>query len=172
MSKQVLDKETGEIKPVITSWRHPKSSKDYAYTQERNIIQLMDFSFNPESRELEVVETSKEDRDAYIQSFKDDCGVYNILSKYSLTGDASLLNRGGAFYADISGMPSDELNPEAASALAAEQLKALNEKYGLSLTEADLRSMTPELFEKLIGETVAKMTASTTKEDEPKKEGE
>lgn len=171
MSQQVLNKETGEIKTVITSWRKPKASSDYAYTQERNIIQLQDFSFNPESRELEVVDTSKEDRDAYIQSFKDDCGVYNILAKYSLTGDSSLLNRGGAFYADISGMPTDELNPEAASALAAQQLKALNDKYGLSLTDKELASMTPELLEKLISDTVAKLTRSESP-DEPKKEGE
>lgn len=158
MSKQALN---------IHSWRSPHDSKDSALDVGSMIIDTYDFSYNPESRELEVVKTGSEDRDAYIQSFADECGVYNILAKFSLTGDMSLLNRRPGMYGDFSGMPTDELNPEAASALAAQQLKALNEKYGLSLSAEELAGMSPEVLEKLLSDTIAKLTPT-----EEKKEGE
>ena len=91
--EKVLNKKTGEIKSLVRSWRSPHDSKESALDVGSMIIDTYDFSYNPESRELEVVKTGHEDREAYIQSFKDDCGVYNILAKFSLTGDMSLLNR-------------------------------------------------------------------------------
>lgn len=43
--------------------------------------------------EQEVVETSRIDTQEYIDSFKDDVGIENVLRKFELTGDPSTINQ-------------------------------------------------------------------------------
>ena len=65
------------------------------------IIQNKDFAWSDEIRDFIIVDGDKEDRQAYIDSFADEYGVYNVLKKYAITGDASILNRKEGFYGDI-----------------------------------------------------------------------
>lgn len=73
-----------------------------------------------------VRETSRISADEYVQSFKDDVGIENILKKVALTGDVSLLNQrqrstgvvdenGYEVLQDYTGIPGDAL--EAAQAV-------------------------------------------------------
>lgn len=52
-----------------------------------------------------VVPYSKENRQVYIESFRNDVGIINILKKVALTGDATLLNQRSI----VNGIDSTEL---------------------------------------------------------------
>lgn len=134
------------------------------------IIQNQDFSWSEEIRDFVVVEGSKEDRQAYIDSFADECGVYNILKQFAKTGDMSLLNRSEGQYIDISGLPVDELNPAKAAEIAQSSVKKLSESLGVELTSDQLASMTTEQLNELIAKAVDARVAKAA--EAPKKEGE
>lgn len=153
---------------LIRTFRCPADSKDFAIVCDAstNFIKHYDFSHDPDTHELIVVEGKTEDRDAYIQTFKDEVGVYNILAKFSLTGDASLLNQREAIYADISGLPKDELGTGVAESLAADKLAQLNAALGTSLTADDLLGMSSEAIDKLINGVVAAHTTEQPQESE------
>lgn len=162
-----VEKETGEIIPVIHTWRNPPAIK--ALKADERIIQHYGFEYDAENRCLKVVETEKEDREAYIQSFASECGVYNVLKKYSKTGDISLLQQGSAIYADLSKLPEDNLDPEGAKAAAQVALASLNEKLGLDLTLEQLQGMS----DAQIAEVVRQAAEAQAKPADPvKKEGE
>lgn len=131
------------------------------------IIEHKDFAWNDKIRDFEVVDGEKEDRQAYIDSFESEAGVYNILKKYSLTGDASLLNARAGLYVDISELPVDELNPDKLANQALSSLDKLNEVLGTSYTAEELQSMSAEEISAII-----KAKVDAEKQPEPKKEGE
>lgn len=164
---QKVDKESGEIIPVIHTWRNPPKIK--ALKADERYVQHFGFEFDVENRCLKVVKTEKEDREAYIQSFVNDCGVYNVLKKYSKTGDISFLQQGSAIYADLSKLPEDNLDPEGAKAAAKVALASLNEKLGLDLTLEELQGMS----DAQIAEVVRQAAEAQAKPADPvKKEGE
>lgn len=166
MSK-VLNKETGEV-ILCHGHYNPRDSKDFAQDCSNKIIEIYDFTFDMDSRELKVVRTGEEDRDALIQTYAKDCGVYNILAKYALTGDASLLSRRQVMTGvDLTKIPVDDLNPGAASVLAASDLEKLNYALGTHLTNEELTGMSSEELQKLISGIVeAKVKAAVKKEGE------
>lgn len=168
MSKVLSNKETGEV-IVIHTWRNPQPIVGRDYGVSHSIIQHHDFAYDPEIRGLKIIETEKEDRDAYIQSFADDCGVYNVLKKYSKTGDAALLNAKQGFYGDVSELPVDNLDPEAAKKAAAQALSGLNQSLGTELTAEQLSSMSADELNALIANAVQ---AAAAKAGEANKEGE
>lgn len=147
-----VDKKTGEI--IVTPY-----SKFMHTTVAREpgsmIIEKQDFSWSEEIRDFIVVDVGKEDRQAFIDSFKDDAGVYNILKKYAITGDVSLLNQREGFYGDISGLPVDELNPAARIAEAEKSVDALSKALGVELSSDKLASMSSDELNALIERAVA-----------------
>lgn len=159
-------KQTGEIIPVIHTWRKPKQIKKLKAVD--TIIQHYDFAYDPDIRGLKIVETGKEDREAYIQSFASETGVYNILKKYSKTGDVSLLNVREGFYADVSSLPVDELDPAKAQAEATKALGGLNKALGAELTAEQLATMSSEQINDLISKAIAAQASKV----EVQKEGE
>lgn len=167
MSK-VHNSETGEIL-VIHTWRNPKPIKGLDCSSKHSIIQHKDFAYDSEKRGLKIVDAEKEDRDAFIQSFASECGIYNVLKKYSKTGDVSLLSQKQGFYGDISELPVDDLDPEAAKKAAAQALSGLNQSLGTQLSAEQLSSMSAEELNALIANAVQ---AAAAKSNEAKKEGE
>lgn len=161
---RIIDSKTGEVSfSIKNGFCRSASSLDVGDM----IIRHKGFKYNPETMALEIVDTDKEDRQAYIDSFADECGVMNVLKKYALTGDASLLNQRELSYGDISDLPVDELNPEALQQRADATLAALNAKLGTQLTAEQLQSMSQDELLALM------IKASTPAAEEPKEsEGE
>ena len=171
MVKQV-DKETGEVKVVrslnlVVRGVHPSVGMDFSY----NIIQNHDFQWDNDKRDFVIVETDKEDRDAYIQSFAKETGIYNIMKMYAKTGDASLLNKKQGFYGDISNLPVDELNPAKVEKAAASAVKSLNKALGVNYSAEQLASMSVEDLEKVVADAISAMKAKQAPVED-KKDGE
>ena len=168
MSMLSIDKKTGEV--VITpfsKFMHETEGLDVGTM----IIQHKDFAWDDDIRDFKVVDGEKEDRQAYIDSFESETGVYNILKKYSLTGDASLLNQKPGFYGDLSDLPVDELNPGKLSEQSAESLTKLNAALGTNYTAEELSKMTAEELQAVIQQRIEELKPSN-EEGTPKKEGE
>lgn len=158
----LVDKKTGEVTiSPYSKFMHESTPMDNGSM----IIQNMDFAWSDEIRDFIVVEGSKEDRQAYIDSFADDCGVYNVLKKYALTGDASLLTRSEGYYGDITDLPQDELNPAKLMSQSQSSLDKLNSLLGTDYTAEQFASLSSEQLASLI-ESVA------TPKTEVKKDGE
>ena len=161
-----VDKKTGEVKvSPFSKFQHETVGLDTGSM----IIQNYDFSWSDEIRDFIIVEADKEDRQAYIDSFADDCGVYNVLKKFAKTGDLSVLNRVEGEYIDISNLPVDELNPRKYAEAAASSTKKLAKALGVELTEESLSKMSADELNDLIAKAVQ---ARTAKAAEAPKEGE
>ena len=161
-----VDKKTGEV--VVTPYSK-FMHETVGFDTGSMIIQNYDFSWDNDLRDFIVVEADKEDRQAYIDSFADECGVYNVLKKYAITGDASLLNARQGFYGDISELPVDELDPAGLAAKAEKSVDALSKLLGEEVTSEDLSQMSIEQLNSLIEKAVA---ARVEKSAPEKKEGE
>lgn len=165
--RKVVKQDTGEVQEVVIhTWRNPQPIK--ALKCDEKIVQHYDFAYDPELRALKIVEAGKEDREAYIQSFASEAGVYNILKKYSKTGDVSLLNQREGFYGDISDIPSDELDPAKVAAEAGRALGGLNKALGVDLTAEELSKMTAEQLNELINKAIAAQASKVVSDDKPK----
>lgn len=166
---KVLDKETGEVKEIKFRGLHKSVGFDFS----KNIIQNHDFQWDNDLRDFKVVETDKEDREAYIQSFAKETGVYNIMKMYAKTGDTSVLNKKSGFYGDISNIPVDELNPAKRTAVAEKAVKDLSKALGVDLTSDQLASMSSEELVKLVVDATAAIQAKKAQKVETeKKEGD
>lgn len=163
---QVVDKKTGEIVySPYSKFMHTVVGRDPGSM----ILEKYDFSWSDEIRDFIVVKAGKEDRQAYIDSFADECGVYNILKKFNQTGDLSLLNQRDVQFGDISDLPVDELNPAALAARAEGSVDKLRSYLGDDITPEVLASMSIEEINSLIDKVVA---ARVEKAAPEKKEGE
>ena len=148
----LVDKKTGEVSvSPFSKFMHEDKGLDTGSM----IIQNYDFGWDDKIRDFVVVEGSKEDRQAYIDSFADDCGVYNVLKKYAVTGDISLLTRGNGFYGDISDLPVDELNPSQLADKADVAVSSLSKQLGIDIASKKLASMSVEEINALIEKAVA-----------------
>lgn len=91
----------------------------------------------------DLVAVAKYNRDEYINSFRDDVGIHNILAKIARTGDMSLLNQhiGLNGENDLTGAPEDYMDavkavndakaaydslPDGLKALGVEKLVSMN----------------------------------------------
>lgn len=111
-----------------------------------------------------VVETARYNRTDYINSFRDDVGILNILKKVQLSGDATLLNQRiaqGEGLVDISNMPDNFTDAMNVLDKAQDTAKA----SGISVENAGV--MTQADFEAYIDKIVAEKLAAT----QEKKEG-
>lgn len=138
-------------------------SSEYALDASDSHIQHYDFVYD--GNKIKVVKTSIEDRDALIQSFADDVGVYNILKRFSMTGDASLLNQRKALFGDFTLLDNDDLDPVSALARSNESLEKLNHALNTSFDSATLANMSIDELNAVIAQAVA---AKTNKESEVK----
>lgn len=155
----IVDKKTGEV--IVSPYS--KFQKESTPLEVGSmIIQHQDFVWDDEIRDFKVVDTEKEDRQAYIDSFADDCGVLNVLKKYSLTGDATLLQQREAIYADISDIPADELNVAKVQAAADNSLGKLNQLLGTNYSAEEFAKLSTEELAKLISD---KATVQEKKEE-------
>lgn len=59
-----------------------------------------------------LVQTGVHDINAFVQKSKDSTMVYNILDRFSKTGDPSILDVRHGFYADVTDMPSSLLEAQ------------------------------------------------------------
>lgn len=135
-------------------------SSEYALDASDAHIQHYDFAY--EGNKIKVVKTTIEDRDALIQSFADEVGVYNILKRYSMTGDMSLLNQRKAMFGDFTLLDNDDLDPVSALARSSESLEKLNQALNTSFDSATLANMSIDELNAVIAQAVA---AKTTKEN-------
>lgn len=138
-------------------------SSEYALDASDAHIQHYDFAYD--GNNIKVVKTTIEDRDAFIQSFSDEVGVYNILKRYSMTGDMSLLNQRKAMFGDFSLLDNDDLDPVSALARSSESLEKLNQALNTSFDSVTLANMSIDELNAVIAQAVA---AKTTKESEAK----
>ena len=157
-----VNKKTGELTLSIYSKFMKKSEPLDVGSM---IIQNYDFAWDDKTRDFIVVEGDKEDRQAYIDSFKDDCGVYNVLKKYSLTGDASLLNQREGFYGDISDLPVDELNVSQVTQDAASSLDRLNQILGTSYSAEEFAALTQDQLAELINKAIPREKKDEVKDN-------
>lgn len=86
----------------INDYEEPKKLRN-------TIVDEYDFVRN-EKGELKIEKTGEYDFVEYVQSFKDETGLANILKLVARTGDTSLLNKKEGQYLDLSSMPTDELD--------------------------------------------------------------
>ena len=162
-----VNKKTGELEfSPYSKFMHDTIGRETGSM----IIIHQDFSWDNDTRDFIVVDGEKEDRQAYIDSFADECGVYNILKKYALTGDMSVLNQRQGFYGDISNLPVDDLDPARSSAAAQAAVKSLANKLGVDITSDKLASMSVEEIDSLIAKAVEAKAGKVV--DEKKGEGE
>lgn len=168
MSLQV-DKKTGEV------YYSPVSKFARATTPKKGgsmIVQNYGLSYDEKSREMVLKETDKTDLQAYIDSFAEETGVYNILKRFAKTGDVSLINAKEGFYGDISKLPTDQLNPQKMLKEASASAKVLSEKLGVKLTAEKLATMSSEELSDLITKAItAKIEASKVEKTEEKEKG-
>ena len=166
MSKSTVKTDSNGVVIFTKSHNHPSVGLDFS----KNIIQHKDFSYDNDRRDFVIVDAEKEDRDAYIQSFADETGVYNIMRMYAKTQDASLLNKKQGFYGDISNLPENDLNPAARTKAAEEAVKALSKKLGKELTADELLNMDNAQLVSMLTDIVDQRVAAASKVE--KKEGE
>lgn len=105
-----------------------------------------------------VVEASRTDRQAYIDSFADDVGILNIMKKVALSGDESLLNQ--THRVSMPGNSKDALGRAVEDIVdvtkyQVDQVDAL-ESYKVGA--AVYNQLDPELKKKMSFEEVAKMS--------------
>ncbi|QCS36687.1 minor capsid protein [Capybara microvirus Cap3_SP_613] len=87
------------------------------------------------------VKSGKKNLDEYINSFKDECDIYNILSKFESTGDVSSLNLGRGVYADISKIPDNIHDFNNALNQGAEILNTLDSDLRKAILENDIQAI-------------------------------
>lgn len=138
----------------IKTFREHDSSEQHALKKGETIVTHYDFGFK--DGKMVIIEAGKEDREALIQSYAGETGIYNILAKYAKTGDASVLMRTQGYYADVSEYPVDDLDPDAAVKAASNSVAGLNAALGTSYTADDLANMTGEQLEAIIAAAVEK----------------
>ena len=129
-------------------------SSEYALDASDAHIQHYDFAYD--GNKIKVVKTTIEDRDALIQSFADEVGVYNILKRYSMTGDMSLLNQRKAMFGDFTLLDNDDLDPVSALARSSESLDKLNQALNTSFDSATLANMSIDELNAVIAQEVKK----------------
>lgn len=88
-------------------------TKEWAKFEE-TYIEIPPFAIDTETGEIlnknpYPILKKGEPRNFYqeIQSYKEDCDIYAILTKFASTGDVSLLNKGHLQYADIADIPNN-----------------------------------------------------------------
>lgn len=164
-----VNEETGEIFSHVSRFARPTTPKKGGSM----IVQNYGLSYDEKTREMVLIETDKTDLQAYIDSFAEETGVYNILKRFAKTGDVSLLNAKEGFYGDISKLPTDQLNPQKMLKEASKSAKVLSEKLGVQLTAEKLATMSSEELSDLITKAItAKIEASKVKEQSKEKEKE
>ena len=104
-----------------------------------------------------------------IQSYKDDVDIYSILSKYSMSGDESLINQRVGTFSDVYDIPdnindftkANELKSKKLSQFSVEQQKAI-----LAGSSDEVNNLVQELVKKeLISKGVIKEESEVKKDE-------
>lgn len=87
--------------------KKPLTSDELKALKKKNdIVEEWDFRYN-DKHELEIVKTGEHSMQEYINSFKNECGLTNMLKKMAL---GQPINAIEGWYGDISELPTDTLN--------------------------------------------------------------
>lgn len=114
MMRVITSKEVQPYKPVDTS-----AAKNIITSEAQDRVKVIDKKTGDYVIESEVVLTEKIDTKEYINSFKDDVGIENILRKFDLCKDPELFNQtkrvsvsiaedGKELVQDYTGVPTSE----------------------------------------------------------------
>lgn len=76
-----------------------------------------------------------------IQSYKQDCDIYNILARFSKTGDQSLINRNVGFFGDIVNIPDNLHDFNKYNADLAEKLKKFSPELQAAIKGSDTATL-------------------------------
>lgn len=82
-----------------------------SYEVREKVIKTGDGEFDVITKPV-VVEVSRINRKDYINSFKNDAGIINVLKKVQLTGDTSYLNATKGVFMDLSELPGSVAEAE------------------------------------------------------------
>lgn len=135
-------KREGLPKKIYTDYSVDKDIVEYAEVDEVTITGDKKTDFVIEKK---VVEVNRYNRAAYVDSFRDDVGILNILTKMALSGDPELLNQtkrvslGGCGDVDATGRPLEEIcdvsDYQVDRIDALEKIKATKQNYKDGLTD-------------------------------------
>lgn len=114
MMRVITTKDVPAYQPINT-----EAAKDIVTSEIQDKVKVIDAKNGEYVIEEVAVETSRIDTQEYIDSFKDDVGIENILKKFQLVNDPDLLvqvkrptvpvaDDGMEFVQDYTGLPSDE----------------------------------------------------------------
>lgn len=108
-----------------------------------------------------VVEKSRIKRQDYINSFRDDVGILNILAKVQATGDATLLDqKKGGSYIDISTLPDNVDDANKAIAVGVAAFDGLPEEIKKKMSMAEfVDKFGQEEFDALIAAKAVELAA-------------
>ena len=168
MSKQIVETRTGEIIKKYSQDNPPPVIKQKAGSK---IIEHYKLAYD-ENHKIVRKLVDREDRYAYVQSFKDSTGVYNVLRILeSKGGDISILDakNGKGFYADISNVPED---PHSVHEMA-EKSKTIVDEYNKILgTSYTAEGLLAALADGTIAKLIIDKQPAPAKEAAPGKEEE
>lgn len=102
------------------------------------------------------------DRQDFINQYKDDVGILNILKKVARSGDESLLNQCTPGYADLTNMPEDFLQAKALYDQALAAYDQLPDTIKNGMTAQEFAELTAE---KLDGNVKSYVESLNKKED-------
>lgn len=161
------------------------TTTDYNKDSDKFIIEYQEIDVVKKTGEKEtdfvvekkVIESSRINRQEYINSFKDDVGIMNILEKVRMTGDATLLDqtkrspvpsektgRGNLEeIVDISNIPNSFIEADAAITKGHDLFKDIPAELKGKLSFEDFVVKSPEIYDKYV---------AALKESAAKKESE
>lgn len=127
-----------------------------------SIETVYDFAYD-DNHVLQVVEKGTEDRDAYIQTFADSCGMEFVLRSVA-AGDMSVLNARSGSYGDFTNAPQTLAEVSAYQDMAAESFSNLPDDIKNGRSPSDVISLTKEQLDEYIKKAIDAQI-QTTMED-------
>lgn len=124
---------------------------DYEIKQVKHSTGPGEDDFTIEEKVIEHETDIKE----FVNSFKDEVGVRNILKKVAKTGDPTLLQQGEAMYADLSAIPELPQDKLKAGAKVAEEFSKIDPALrGNQSVDGFIKNLSQEQLDKYIDEKV------------------
>lgn len=152
-----------------------KGRDDDKYIIERAVVDKVvktgekdtDYILKPE-----LVEISRKNRADFINSFREDVGILNIVKKVQLTGDATLLNQRQVEigYADITDLPKDKIEAMQAVQAGVDAFDELPDEIKKKMSFKQFAEQNKDEYDALIADIVEKVKNS--QESQKKGEGE
>lgn len=173
----MYNEETGEV-VVFNSMFGPgvvKTGQDLSRTKEPVYTEVPPYAVDEEGNFLNktsfpiLIKTGEVDVQEKIQSFAEECDIYKILERFSLSGctDTTIINKVKGTFGDICDIPDNIHDFDLYVGGKLEELK----KYDPELVRLILaEDTTPTALQSAIDDYVARKAAAIEKKDEVKAE--